>query len=116
MARPYPLRSSAKPILLFFDLESSYATLILEGSVVDAPTVIYIPYDLHYSPEFRVWATSKEIEWDRQNQLLYWYPAKVQTLNQIIIAKERGENVDTERLPKAARDVVEKTSFVSVLS
>jgi hypothetical protein len=116
MARPYPLRSSAKPILLFFDLESSYATLILEGSVVDSPTVIYIPYDLHYSPEFRVWATSKEIEWDRQNQLLYWYPAKVQTLNQIIIAKEHSENVDTERLPKAARDMVEKTSFVSVLS
>ena len=116
MARPYPLRSSAKPILLFFDLESSYATLILEGSVVDSPTVIYIPYDLHYSPEFRVWATSKEIEWDRQNQLLYWYPAKVQTLNQIIIAKEHSENVDTERLPKAARDMVKKTSFVSVLS
>ena len=46
IARPYPLRSSAKPILLFFDLKSSYATLILEGSVVDAPTVIYIPYDL----------------------------------------------------------------------
>jgi len=116
MARPYPLRSSAKPILLFFDLESSYATLILEGSVVDSPTVIYIPYDLHYSPEFRVWATSKEIEWDRQNQLLYWYPAKVQTLNQIIIAKEHSENVDTERLPKAARDMVKKTSFVSMLS
>jgi hypothetical protein len=116
MARPYPLRSSAKPILLFFDLKSSYATLILEGLAVDAPTILYIPYEFHYSPEFRVWATSKEIEWDRQNQLLYWHPAKDQTLNQIIIAKEQNEKIDIERLPKKARDLVEKTSFVNVLS
>jgi hypothetical protein len=116
LARPYPLCSSAKPILLFFDIKTSYATLILEGSAVDAPTVMYIPYDFHYSPEFRVWATSKEIQWDRQNQLLYWYPAKGQPLNQIIIAKQRNNNVDIERLPKRARDLVEKTSFVNIFS
>lgn len=113
IARPYPLRSSARPILLFFDIESTYATLLLEGSVVDAPTIIHIPYDYHYSPEFRVWATSKEIEWDRQNQLLSWYPAKDQTLNQIIVANERSNKVDIERLPKRARDSVEKTTFVN---
>ncbi len=70
IARPYPLRSSARPILLFFDIESTYVALLLEGSVVDVPTIMYIPYDHHYSPEFRVWATSKEIEWDRQNAAL----------------------------------------------
>lgn len=113
IARPYPLRSSARPILLFFDIKSTYATLLLEGSVVDAPTIMYIPYDYHYSPEFRVWATSKEIEWDRQNQLLSWYPAKDQTLNQIIVAKERSNKVDIERLPKRARDSVEKTTLVN---
>jgi Cellulase (glycosyl hydrolase family 5) len=113
IARPYPLRSSARPILLFFDIESTYTTLLLEGNVVDAPTIMYIPYDYHYSPEFRVWATSKEIEWDRQNQLLSWYPAKDQTLNQIIVAKERSNKVDIERLPKRARDSVEKTTFVN---
>jgi hypothetical protein len=113
IARPYPARSSARPILLFFDIESTYATLLLEGNVVDAPTIVYIPYDYHYSPEFRVWATSKEIEWDRQNQLLSWYPAKDQTLNQIIVAKEHGNKVDIERLPKIARDSVEKTTFVN---
>jgi hypothetical protein len=113
IARPYPLRSSARPILLFFDIESTYATLLLEGSVVDAPTIMYIPYDYHYSPEFKVWATCKEIEWDRQNQLLSWYPAKDQTLNQIIVAKERSNKVDIERLPKKARDSVEKTTFVN---
>lgn len=74
---------------------------------------MYIPYDYHYSPEFRVWATSKEIEWDRQNQLLSWYPAKDQTLNQIIVAKEHSNKVDIERLPKRARDSVEKTTFVN---
>jgi len=95
-ARPYPICSSARPTLLFFDIKSKYATLVLEGSVVDAPTLMYIPYQYHYSPEFKVWATSKEIEWDKQNQLLTWYPAKDQTLNQIIVARERSDKVDLE--------------------
>jgi hypothetical protein len=116
LARPYPMRSSAKPALLFFDLKSSYATLILEGPIVNAPTIIYIPYDFHYSPEFKVWATSKEIEWDRQNHLLYWHPAKDQPLNQIIIAKEPSDTVNIEILPKSARELVEKTSFVNTFS
>ena len=116
LARPYPMRSSAKPTLLFFDLKSSYATLILEGPIVEAPTIIYIPYDFHYSPEFKVWATSKEIEWDRQNHLLFWHPAKDQSLNQIIIAKEPNDTVNTEILPKSARELVEKTSFVNSFS
>src|SRR5215210_8781665 len=79
VARPYPMRSSAEPVLLFFDIESKYATIILEGKVVEAPTVIYIPFKIHYAPEFTVWATtSKQIEWDKDNQLLYWYPEKEQ--------------------------------------
>jgi Cellulase (glycosyl hydrolase family 5) len=116
IARPYPLRSSARPILLFFDIKSTYATLLLEGSVVDAPTILYIPFHFHYSPEFRVWATSKEIQWDRQNQLLRWYPAKDQALNQIIVAKERSNTIDIERLPKGARDSAEKATFVNAFS
>jgi len=115
-ARPYPLCSSARPTLLFFDIKSKYATLVLEGSVVDAPTLMYIPYQYHYSPEFKVWATSKEIEWDKQNQLLTWYPAKDQTLNQIIVARERSDKVDLERLPKGARDSAEKTKFVNTFT
>jgi len=88
----------------------------LEGTVVDAPTILYIPYDNHYAPEFRVWATSREIEWDRQNQLLYWYPAKDQTLNQIVVAKKGSNKIDIERLPKSARDSVEKAIFVNTFS
>jgi hypothetical protein len=115
VARPYPMRSSAEPVLLFFDIESKYATIILEGKVVEAPTVIYIPFKIHYAPEFTVWATtSKQIEWDKDNQLLYWYPEKEQTLNQIIIGKSR--NLDTTKLPKQAKDLASKVTLVGSFS
>jgi uncharacterized membrane protein HdeD (DUF308 family) len=115
VARPYPMRSSAEPVLLFFDIESKYATIILEGKVVEAPTVIYIPFKIHYAPEFTVWATtSKQIEWDKDNQLLYWYPAKEQTLNQIIIG--RGRNLDTTKLPKQAKDLASKVTLIGSFS
>ena len=68
VARPYPMCRSAEPVLLFFDIESKYATIILKGKVVEAPTVIYIPFNIHYAPEFTVWATSKQIKWDKDNQ------------------------------------------------
>ncbi len=78
------------------------------------PTVIYIPFKMHYTPEFTVWATSNRIEWDKDNQLLYWYPAKELTLNQIIIG--RGKNLDTSILPKEAKDLASKVSLVGTLS
>jgi uncharacterized membrane protein HdeD (DUF308 family) len=115
VARPYPMRSSAEPVLLFFDIESKYATIILKGKVVEAPTVIYIPFNLHFTPEFTVWATtSKQIEWDKDNQLLYWYPAKELTLNQIIIGKSR--NLDTSILPKQAKDLASEVTLVGSFS
>jgi uncharacterized membrane protein HdeD (DUF308 family) len=115
VARPYPMRSSAEPVLLFFDIESKYATIVLEGKIVEAPTIIYIPFNLHYTPEFTVWATtSKQIEWDKDNQLLYWYPAKERTLNQIIIGKSR--NLDTSILPKQAKDLASEVTLVGSFS
>jgi hypothetical protein len=115
VARPYPMRSSAEPVLLFFDIESKYATIILEGKVVEAPTVIYIPFKIHYAPEFTVWATtSKQIEWDKDNQLLYWYPEKERTLNQIIIGKSR--NLDTSVFPKEAKDLASEATLVGSFS
>lgn len=83
--RPYPLRSSAEPTLLFFDSESKYATIILT-------------YHYHYSANFGVWTTSNKIEWDKANQLLYWYPATDENENQIIIGVR--DNLKTEGLPK----------------
>jgi hypothetical protein len=115
VTRPYPMRSSAEPVLLFFDIKSKYATIILKGKVVEAPTVIYIPFNIHYAPEFTVWATtSKQIKWDKDNQLLYWYPAKERTVNQIIIGKSR--NLDTSILPKQAKDLASEVTLVGSFS
>jgi hypothetical protein len=115
VARPYPMRSSAEPVLLFIDIKSKYATIILKGKVVEAPTVIYIPFNIHYAPEFTVWATtSKQIKWDKDNQLLYWYPEKERTLNQIIIGKSR--NLDTSILPKQAKDLASEVTLVGSFS
>ena len=52
VARPYPMRSSAEPSVIFFDIDSKHASIMLKGEVCEAPTIIYIPYDMHYSPEF----------------------------------------------------------------
>ena len=115
VARPYPMRSSAEPVLLFFDIKSKYATIVLKGKVVEAPTIIYIPFKIHYAPEFSVWATtSKQIKWDKDNQLLYWYPAKERTLNQIIIGTSK--NLDTNVLPKEARDLASEVTLVGSFS
>ena len=114
VARPYPMRSSAEPVLLFFDIKSKYATIILKGKAVEAPTVIYIPFKIHYAPEFSVWATSNQIKWDKDNQLLYWYPAKEKTLNQLIIGK--GRNLDASMLPKEARDLASEVTLVGTFS
>lgn len=115
IARPYPMRSSAEPTLLFFDSESKYAAIILNGAVLrGTPTVIYVPYHYHYSPEFRLWATSKEVEWDKENQLLYWYPATDQDVNQIIIGTT--PNLDTKSLPKRVKTLLDKTELVNTFS
>ena len=102
IARPYPLRSSAEPTLLFFDSESKYASIILSGPVIkDVPTVIHVPYHYHYSPSFRVWATSNKLEWDKTNQLLSWYPDTDEKENQIIIGVT--DNLEINALPKRYR-------------
>ena len=115
VARPYPMRSSAEPVLLFFDVKSKYVTIILKGKVVEAPTIIYIPFNLHYAPEFTVWAsTGKQIEWDKENQLLYWHPAKELTLNQIIIGSSKS--LDASVLPEEARNLVSKVTHIGTFS
>lgn len=103
VARPYPMRSSAEPALVFFDIASKYATIILRGKVVDAATIIYVPFKVHYKPEFSVWATGDGLEWDSENQLLYWHPSRERDDNQIIISKSRQLVVDA--LPESARRV-----------
>ena len=115
VARPFPMRSSAEPSLLFFDVDSKYASIILKGRVIsDEPTIVYIPFDIHYSPEFTVWATSKELKWDKENQLLYWYPSKDQPYNQLIIGK--GNKLDMKLLPDESKELASKTTFTNTFS
>jgi uncharacterized membrane protein HdeD (DUF308 family) len=117
VARPYPMRSSAEPTLIFFDIDSKYASIILKGKVVtDEPTVVYIPFDIHYSPEFTVWSTSNELKWDKVNNILYWYPSKDQDYNQLVIGKGKLDKLDTEFLPDQSKDLAGKTVFTSTFS
>jgi hypothetical protein len=84
---------------------------------VDAPTIIYIPFHFHYAPEFSVWSTTssgKRIEWDKEKQLLYWYPANDNTVNQIIIGKSK--NLDVNALPKEARSLASSTTLIGTFS
>jgi hypothetical protein len=104
------MRSSAEPTFLYFDIESKYACIILKGKVVsEEPTVVYIPYDIHYSPEFTVWATSNDLKWDKENQLLYWYPSKDQKNNQLIIGKDK--RLDINKIPDRSKQLVDKAIF-----
>ena len=115
VVRPYPMRSSAKPYALFFDVDSKYAAIVLKGKVVsEKPTVIFIPFDTHYSPEFTVWATaSNEIKWDKENQLLYWQPSENLQYNYLIIAKGKINQLNMENLPKRIRDMTYDVKFTT---
>jgi hypothetical protein len=110
VARPYPMLSSAEPSFLFFDIKSKYSVIILKGNVVDAPTIIYVPYHLHYSPSFYVWATSNHVKWDKENQLLIWHPSKNKYNNQIIIGIR--SDLQTKSLPDEAKPLLEHTKLV----
>ncbi|MGD1834195.1 MAG: cellulase family glycosylhydrolase [Nitrososphaeraceae archaeon] len=117
ISRPYPMLSSAKPSLLYFDTSSKYTVIILEGDVVDEPSIIFIPAHIHYPSGFSIWATSDKIEWNDKENLLYWFPEKGYNHNQIIITTTKKDDYELEQknLPKASRDVdlLSKTKFIT---
>jgi hypothetical protein len=115
MARPYPLRSTAEPTLLFFDIESKYSAVILSGNVIkDVPTIIYVPYHYHYSPNFKVWTTGGQVEWGKDNQLLYWYPSTDKQTNLIIIGKD--QELKAETLPEKVKELRDEITSVNSFS
>jgi uncharacterized membrane protein HdeD (DUF308 family) len=115
VARPYPMRSSAKPSLLFFDIDTKYASIILEGEVISKePTIIYVPFELHYAPEFTIWSTSGEINWDKKNSLLLWFPSNKYSYNQLIIGKKN--KLEIEILPDQSKQLIDKTTFTTTFS
>jgi hypothetical protein len=98
VARPYPLRSSAEPVLLAFDLATRHGVVVLRGPVVAAPTVIYVPGQWHYREGFEVRATSAVVTWDAGRQLIYWWPDPTTALHQLILCPAGG--FDPARLPR----------------
>ena len=115
VTRPYPMRSSAKPNFVYFDIDSKYAAIILEGKVISKePTAVFIPFEAHYSPEFTVWATtSKDIIWDKENQLLYWQPSEEYQYNYLVIGKGKINQLDMENLPKKVSEMAYDVSFAT---
>jgi hypothetical protein len=54
------------------------------------------------------------MNWDKENQLLYWHPSSDQTLNQLIVGKER--NIDGTIFPEKCKSLLEKTTFMKTFS
>jgi aryl-phospho-beta-D-glucosidase BglC (GH1 family) len=109
LARPYPMRSSAEPTLLNFDVGTRQAVIMLRGKPVNAPTVIYVPNDIQYTNQFEVQATSRDIYWDHENQLLYWAPDPHSDVHEIVIYPKG--HFRRELLPEEAREVSMRYSF-----
>jgi Cellulase (glycosyl hydrolase family 5) len=108
-ARPYPMRSSAEPELLWFGLESEHCAIVLKGEVVapDAPTVVFVPRDYHYFKGFEVRATvaaaGRGVEWDAERGLLSWWPDPKRDAH-VLVLSPSGE-FDRSVLPARAREL-----------
>ena len=107
IARPYPMRSSAKPTLLSFDSSTKHCVVMFEGKPVSKePTVVYIPNEYQYPGGFEVRHTRGDLSWDLPNHLLYWYPDAKETEHQLVVCPKDGFNPaqlpdKTGLLPKA---------------
>lgn len=99
-SRPYPMRSSARPVLLRFDLASRQGAIAMQGAPVAAPTVVFVPVRTHYAGGFEVRATtSRAPVWDAARSLLYWWPRPGDGTHALVIAP-RGA-LDSRILPPA---------------
>jgi hypothetical protein len=87
VARPYPMRSSAKPRRIFFDVLTKNACIALDGSTVSAPTIIFVPRATHYVGGFEVRATTPEsLAWNEDTQQLYWQPDRNHSHHQLVLS------------------------------
>jgi len=111
VSRPYPVRSSARPVLLFFDSFSKHGATILKGTpVTNAPSVVYVPDEIQYPNGFEVHHTSGHIDWDSANHLLYWSPNMTHGEHQLIVCPENG--LDKRVLPQESQDLLLRTRMV----
>lgn len=87
VARPYPMRSTAMPGRIAFDLATKVASMTFLNVTSNLPTVIFVPRDIHYpGNNFFVRSTSPLVRWDPQAQLLYFLPDKRLAQNLVVIS------------------------------
>jgi hypothetical protein len=101
VARPYPLRSSARPSRLRFDPESKIALIVLDGESVPAPSIIYIPGAIHYPDGFEVHTSGSLPHWDVAMQHLHWLPDPESTRN-VLVVTPIGASIDAALPPDLA--------------
>jgi len=86
-SRPYAGFISGKPVHMhfysphhYFDAEKGIVNperefeLWFGSKESDAPTEIFIPYEVHYPEGFYVWITDGYVVYDHPNRKLYYYP------------------------------------------
>jgi hypothetical protein len=61
-----------------------------------------------------VWTTGGQVEWDKENQLLYWYPSTDKQTNLIIIGKD--QELKAEALPEKVKELQDKITSVNTFS
>jgi hypothetical protein len=110
-ARPYPMRSSARPERVAFDPASGQAEIVLAGEPgpVAEPTVVFVPQRIHYAQGFDVRSTSPSAPvWDEQRQRLYWWPSAAEPRHVLVISP--AGRFDPARLSAAAGDAEMRVS------
>lgn len=112
VARPYPMRSSAKPTLLKFSPKTRHCIMMFSDVPVDAKSMIYVPNHIHYTDGFEVHATSNDIQFDRENKILLWQPSKNSTEHQIIFCLPGG--FDESNLPSESLNLFRKVKHYKV--
>jgi endoglycosylceramidase len=112
-SRPYPMRSSARPVRLRFDLASRQAAFAMQGAPVAAPTVVFVPARTHYAGRgFEVRATtSRAPVWDAARGLLYWWPRPGDGTHALVIAPRGG--FDAGALPPSVQALLPAMSTSS---
>jgi hypothetical protein len=108
VARPYPLRSSAEPGVLAFDIENKHFVVVLRGRPVDSTTIVFIPKRVHYTDGFDVRATSPDLLWDEENQLLRWLPDANADKHALVVSPAGVFNPSV--IGQEERDLVELTA------
>jgi hypothetical protein len=80
---------------------------VLQGRPVTAPTVVFVPFDIHYAEGFQVYATSPRVAWHPRDHILLWWPDPRESVHQLVLA--RTGPVDSTILPQAVRELVNTT-------